>query len=167
MATGLETNVLDTWNKFKELTGYEMDRAIKRGLTKAAQAIKKKTIENAKAGIKTYNNNPNDEYTQADSILDAVRVGKVQDWYDEDSVYVKVHVMGPAHGKSQGYRFRFLEKGTRERIVKRMRGKDLKTPARRGSIKPRWFFRNANNEVDVEQIFVECIEQAVEKINNG
>lgn len=167
MAAGLETNVMKTWTDFKNLTGYEMDRAIKRGLTRAAQAIKKKTIENARAGIKTYNNNPNDEYTQADSILDAVRVGKVQDWYDEDSVYVKVHVMGPAHGKSQGYRFRFLEKGTKDRLVRTRKGKDLATPARRGAIRPRWFFRDANNQVNVEQIFVDSINQAIDKINNG
>lgn len=167
MASGLETNVTEMWEKFRELTGYEMDKAIKKGLKKAATTIKKKTVENARAGIKTYNNDPNNEYTQADSILDAPRVSKIQDWYDEDSVSIKVHVMGPLHGKSQGYRFRFLEKGTKEREVRVQKGKSLKTPRKIGAIRPRWYFRDAKDSVDVERIFIETIDEAIEKINSN
>lgn len=167
MASGLETNVTEMWENFKELTGYEMDKAIKKGLKKAATAIKKRTVENARAGIKTYNNDPDDEYTQADSILDAPRVSKIQDWYDEDSVSIKVHVMGPLHGKSQGYRFRFLEKGTKERKVRTQKGKSLKTPRNIGAIRPRWYFRDAKDSVDVERIFIETIDEAIEKINSN
>lgn len=167
MASGLETNVTEMWENFRELTGYEMDKAIKRGLKKAATAIKKKTVENARAGIKTYNNDPDNEYTQADSILDAPRVSKIQDWYDEDSVSIKVHVMGPISGKSQGYRFRFLEKGTKEREVRVQKGKSLKTPRRLGSISPRWYFRDAKNSVDTERIFIETIDEAIAKINSN
>ncbi len=167
MASGLETNVTEMWENFKELTGYEMDKAIKKGLRKAATAIKNKTVENARAGIKTYNNDPDNEYTQADSILDAPRVSKIQDWYDEDSVSIKVHVMGPLHGKSQGYRFRFLEKGTKEREVRTQKGKSLKTPRKIGAIRPRWYFRDAKDSVDVERIFIETIDGAIEKINSN
>lgn len=167
MASGLETNVTEMWEKFKELTGYEMDKAIKKGLKKAATTIKKKTVENARAGITSYNNDPNDEYTQADSILDAPRVSKIQDWYDEDSVSIKVHVMGPLHGKSQGYRFRFLEKGTKRRFIRTQKGKSLKTPRKIGAIRPRWYFRDAKNSVDVERIFIETIDEAIDKINSN
>jgi len=167
MASGLETNVTEMWEKFRELTGYEMDKAIKKGLKKAATTIKKKTVENARAGIKTYNNDPDNEYTQADSILDAPRVSKIQDWYDEDSVSIKVHVMGPIHGKSQGYRFRFLEKGTKEREVRTQKGKSLKTPRKIGAISPRWYFRDAKDSVDAEIIFIEAIDEAIEKINSN
>ena len=92
MSKELEFDLADTFEKFKKLSTQEMMNAIKRGMRKTAKQIQTGTVENAKQGIKTYNNHPNGKY-ESESILDAVRIGKLQDQYDED-MYLKVHVMG-------------------------------------------------------------------------
>lgn len=160
--TGLEVDVLEMFNKFKELTAKEMDRAVKKAITKAAREIRDKTIQNAESSIKTYNNHPDDPYN-GDSILDAPRVTKIEDRYDEDSVSIKVHVMGSQKSDSQTYRFRFLEKGTKDRKYYTKNGKEKKI----GRIKPRHYFRQANEETNVESIYVKEISEAINKINNG
>lgn len=166
MKADLEVDVLKMFNEFKELTGYEMDAAVRRALRKAANEIKKKTVENARSDIKTYNNHPDDPY-QGDSILDAPRVTKVNDWYDEDELSIEVHVLGSKAEDSQTYRFRFLEKGTKDRYQRQISGKDLKKARYIGRIAPRRYFGRANQETNVEQIYVSEINKAIEKINNG
>lgn len=164
MRAGLECNVEELFKNFVELSSIEMVQAVKTGLRKAAVAIKNKTVENARAGIKTYNNHRWDPY-QGDSILDAPRVSKIEDRYDED-LYTKVHVMGTSKSDSQTYRFRFLEKGTKDRYQKTYKGKPLTKPRYIGSIKPRHFFKNAVQETNVEQIYLEALDRAIENINN-
>lgn len=164
--TDLEVDVLEMFNKFKELTAKEMDMAVKKAITKAAREIREKTVQNAESGIKTYNNHPDGPYN-GDTILDAPRVSRIEDRYDEDSLSIKVHVMGTRKSDSQTYRFRFLEKGTKDRYQLTYRGKELKKPRYLGSIKPRHYFRKANEETNVESIYVKEIDEAINKINNG
>ena len=163
MTKGLENNLLETWGQFKELASTEIVNAVKRAMRKSAKEIQQKTVENARAGIKTYNNHPNGEYEQG-SILDAVRVSKINDRYDED-LYIKVHVMGTGKPNSKTFRFRFLEKGTRDRYATTYKGKQLSKPRYLGRIQPRRYFAQANNSVNVEDIYLKEIEKAIDNIN--
>lgn len=164
--TGLEVDVLEMFNKFKELTGKEMDIAIRKAIRTAAKEIKDKTIQNAESGIKTYDNHPDSPYN-GDTILDAPRVSKIEDRYDEDDLSIKVHVMGSRKSDSQTYRFRFLEKGTKDRYQLTYRGKELNKPRYIGRITPRYYFKKANEETNVESIYVRELDKAINKINNG
>ena len=163
MAKGLETDLMDAWGKFKELSSTEILKAVKRAMRKAAKEIQKQTVSNARAGIKTYNNHPDGEY-ENDSILDAVLISKLQDRYDED-LYIKVHVMGNGKPGSKTFRFRFLEKGTKDRYARTYKGKQLNKQRYLGRIQPRRYFVNAVNNVDIESIYIQEIENAVENIN--
>ena len=162
---GFEVNVSEVFNQFKELTFREMDSAVKRAMRRAAKAIKDQTVSNARAGIKTYNNHPNDPY-HGDSILDAPRITKLQDRYDGE-LEIKVHVLGSTRDDSQTYRFRFLEAGTKPRYAKTFRGKPLQKSRYLGQITGRRYFDNARRSVDVENIYLETFSKAVENINNG
>lgn len=163
---GLENNVLEMWEKFSQMTYSEMDRAIKRALVKGAKAIKEETVSNARAGIKSYNNHPDDGYN-GDSILDAPRMTKLEDEYDSDSVSLKVHVLGTRKSNSQTYRFRFLEKGTKPRFQKEIHGKALTKPRYTGQITGRRYFGNALQSVNLDAIYEEEITKAVNNINSG
>lgn len=157
-------DLVEQFNEFKDVAKYEIIDGVKRAMRKAAREIQKQTIENARAGIKTYNNHPNGEYEQ-DSILDAVRVGKLQDNYDEDEMYIKVHVMGNGRENSKTFRFRFLEKGTKERYATQQKGRQLNKPRYLGKIAPRRYFRDARNSVNVWDIYLQEIEKAIDKVN--
>lgn len=164
MAKGLEVNLLDTWNQFKEISSSEIIGAVKRAMRKSARAIQKQTVANARAGIKTYNNHPGGEYENG-NILDAVRVTKINDYYDSDRISIKVHVMGDGKPGSKTFRFRFLEKGTKARYASTKKGKQLNKPRYLGRIQPRRYFGQAKSMVDVENIYLEEIEKAIKNIN--
>lgn len=164
MSKELEFDLADTFEKFKKLSTQEMMNAIKRGMRKTAKQIQTGTVENAKQGIKTYNNHPNGKY-ESESILDAVRIGKLQDKYDED-MYLKVHVMGTGRPASKTFRFRFLEKGTKERYAKTYKGRELTKPRYLGKIQPRRYFARSVNTVDIEGIYLKEIQKSIEKLNN-
>jgi hypothetical protein len=170
MDNGLECNIKAVWEDFKVLTAKEMDMAVKSALRRGAAQIKKETVSNAKAGIKTHNNphwynGQRIEYN--DDITDAVRVGKIEDNYDSDELSIKVHVMGTRNTNSGTYRFRFLEKGTKNRKAKTYKGRPLKKERNLGSIAPRRWFASANNSVNLDNIYLEAIERAINNINNG
>lgn len=157
-------DLVEQFNEFKDVAKYEIIDGVKRAMRKAAREIQKQTIENARAGIKTYNNHPNGKYEQ-DSILDAVRVGKLQDNYDEDEMFIKVHVMGNGRENSKTFRFRFLEKGTKDRYATQQKGRQLSKPRYLGKIAPRRYFRDARNSVNVWDIYLQEIEKAIDKVN--
>ena len=149
--------------EFKKEVYTEVDKALRRAIRKTATQIKDRTIENAKAGIKTYNNHQStkDNYEEG-NILDAVRVGKMEDRYDEDDLYTKVHVMGDGKPNSKTFRFRFLEKGTRTRSYTDKKGAQHNL----GMITGRRYFKRARQSVDPMPIFQEEIQKAINNINN-
>ena len=163
-------DLVEQFNEFKEVAKDEIINGVKKAMRKAAREIQKQTIENARAGIKTYNNHPNGEYEQ-DSILDAVRVGKLQDNYDEDEMSIKVHVMGNGRENSKTFRFRFLEKGTKERYATTYKGKPLAEARRLGKIPkngpPARYFGRAKQSVNVLDIYLQEVEKAIDKVNEG
>lgn len=159
-------NLLETWLQFKELSSKEILDAVKRGMRKSARAIQKQTLTNARAGIKTYNNHqPTENNYENGNILDAVRVTKINDYYDSDRISIKVHVLGDGKPGSKTFRFRFLEKGTKSRYARTQKGKALNKPRYLGRIQPRRYFKQANAVVDVESIYVKEIEKAIDNIN--
>ena len=175
MTNGFEEDINFVWANFVELTTQEMDRAIKKALKRGATEIKNQTVSNAKNGIKTrnnphYQNGKRIEYN--DDITDAVRIGRIEDNYDSDAhLSIKVHVMGTSNVGSGTYRFRFLEGGAPKnggtREAKTYKGKQLKKRRNLGTIAPRKWFRDANQTVDLDRIYVEVFEDAINKINNG
>lgn len=155
-----EVNVGEMFEQFKQLTFKQMDSVIKGAMRAAANEIKNETISNARAGIKSYNNHPDDPYN-GDSILDAPRVTKLEDRYDGE-LSIKVHVMGSNKSNSQTYRFRFLEAGTKDRSYRTRNGNIHNT----GRISPRRFFDRARRGVNIENIYLERISRAIDKVNN-
>lgn len=151
------------FNEFKKEVYTEVDKALRRAIRKTATQIKDRTIENAKAGIKTYNNHVStkDNYEEG-NILDAVRVGKMEDRYDEDDIYTKVHVMGNGKPNSKTFRFRFLEKGTRTRSYTDKKGAQHNL----GMITGRRYFKSARQSIDPTPIFEEELQKAINNINN-
>lgn len=168
MAKGLEIDLMDQWNPIRQKIVQQLGSAVKGAMRQTANTIKKKTIANAKAGIKMENNHPNGEYEQY-SIVDTPRVSRLVDKYDED-LYIKVHIWGNGKPHSKQFRFRFLEKGTRPRYAKYYRYKGellpLKKPRYLGRIAPRWFFRTANQQTNAMNIFQTRIDKAINDINN-
>ena len=167
---GFEENLSVVWQEFKELTAQEMDKAVKKALKKGAAEIKKQTLQNARSGIKTHNNEhwyEGNRIEYNDDITDAVRVGKIEDSYDSDQLSIKVHVMGVRSKSSGTYRFRFLEGGTRDRKAKTYKGKPLKKERHTGTIAPRRWFAQANQSVNLDNIYLAAIEEAINNINNG
>lgn len=156
--------ILDEWEKFKELTTEEMVNAVKRGMRKAAKTIKEGTLNNARAGIKTYNNHSTGEYENG-NILDAVRVTGIRDEFDEEKLSMKVHVMGYSQPPNKTFRFRFLELGTKDRYATTKKGKELKKPRYLGKIQPRKYFNSVIDSIDVEPIYMEEIQKAIDRIN--
>ncbi len=142
----------------------EVDKALKKSIRTVAKELQEQTISNAKAGIKTYNNHAfTGENYEDENILDAVRITKMQQRYDEDEIYQKVHVMGTGRKNSKTFRFRFLEKGTKERSYTDKNGNEH----RLGHIVGRRFFKNAKQQItDPLPIFEENISKVVQKINN-
>lgn len=171
MSKELEYDLLRSFQKFKDTAKMEIIGAVKRGMRKAAKEIQERTVENARGGIKTFNNHAPGQYKnqwgkyEKESILDAPRIGKIQDRYDEDNIYLKVHVMGTGRSESKTFRFRFLEKGTTDRYAKTLNGKALQKPRYLGSIQPRRYFAKAVNSIDIQPIYLKEIQKTIEKLN--
>ena len=162
---GLEVNILDTFNKFAELTAQEMTRATKKAVNRAAAELKSTTLSELQStGI---SNAPNPKYT--DTLYKGIRMrkaGKVM--YDED-VYSVVHVLGSRDSGSGTFRLRFFENGTQDRYQQSIHGTPLKKPRYVGKIKPEKFFARANSSIEgqLSTIYMEEIDKAIEKINNN
>lgn len=159
--SGLETNVLDVFEKFKDLTSAGMNRAIKSALNKAAAQLQRDTKVNLAASIK---HDTGQGYN--DKLSDAVRRRAARGSYDEELTSI-VHIMGSRATGSGTFRAIFLENGTKERYAKTYKGNKLKKPRYLGAIRPRRFFRTANQSLEsqIEHIYVEELSNAIEKIN--
>lgn len=152
--------IFDNWSKDVRT---EVDKALARAIRRTAVQIKENTKANAIAGIKSYNNHVSteDNYEEG-NILDAIRMTGMIDRYDEDERYIKVHVMGVRSKRNKTFRFRFLEKGTKERSYTTKAG----NVHRLGSIKPARYFGRAKASVDPLPIFEEEMNKAINKINS-
>lgn len=152
--TTITTNADEVYNKFLELTTKEMKKALKTGVTKAANQLRtatKKTLKQAfpKSNIKGRYN---------DRLIDAVRRSKVEE-NKQHEISTKVHIMGNRDTGSGTFRLRFFEKGTTLRKTRK--------GYNRGSIKALYFFRDANSQFQQEydKILTDEIARAIDKIN--
>lgn len=165
MKGGLETDIEKVWEEFSELTSSEMSKAVKRALNKAAATLQQTTKTNLSSLVKS-DTGGHGKYN--DRLRDGVRRSGAKGFYDEELTAV-VHIMGTQATGSGTYRLRFLEKGTNERYAKTYKGQPLKKPRYLGQIKPRWFFRDANQTIEpqLEKIYMEEIDKTIQKINNA
>lgn len=160
---GLETNIVEVFEKFKELTAREMTKAVKRAINKAASTLKANTLSELYAtGI---NISSNSNYS--DKLDDGVRMRKASGNYDED-INAMVHIMGSRSSGSGTFRLRFFEAGTKDRYQTKINGTPLKKPRFIGRIKPYWFFKSANStlESQLDMIYMDEIDKTIQKINN-
>lgn len=163
MNSGFVTDIEKVWEEFTNLTSTQMSRAIKRALNKAAAQLQSQTKSNLSSLIKS-DTGHNGKFS--DKLVDAVRRVGANGAYDQELSAV-VHIMGSQASTSGTYRARFLERGTNERYAKTYKGQPLRKPRYLGQIRPRWFFRSANQQIEpqLERIYMEEIDKAIQKIN--
>lgn len=173
--TGLECNIEETFTKFADLTADEMTKAAKRALRAGAKELQKQTRANAQSGMSTNSNQgwyDGKIVVYTDKVEDAVMISKMDGDF-ETELNQKVHVMGTRKSGSQTYKFRFLEKGTKERYAKHYRYKGesipLKKPKYLGRISGRWFFKTAQQQVfpNLPSIYMKEIEKTIDKLNKA
>ena len=172
--SSLECNVEEVFSQFMDLTAKEMNTTVRRALRAGGKELQKQTRKNAKAGIISRNNThwyDGKIITYDDKIEDAVRISKIDGDFGSE-LSQKVHVMGTRNKYSGTYRFRFLEKGTKQRYAKYYRDKNgkrmaLKKPRYLGRIQGRWFFKNAQSQVfpNLEKIYMNEIDKTIQKLN--
>lgn len=172
--SSLECNVEEVFSQFMDLTAKEMNTTVRRALRAGGKELQKQTRKNAKAGINSRNNThwyDGKIITYDDKIEDAVRLSKIDGDFGSE-LSQKVHVMGSRAKYSGTYRFRFLEKGTKQRYAKYYRDKGgkrmaLKKPRYLGRIQGRWFFKNAQSQVfpNLEKIYMNEIDKTIQKLN--
>ena len=173
--SSLECNVEEVFSQFMDLTAKELNTTVRRALRAGGKELQKQTRKNAKAGIKTRNNphyNKSGQLiTYDDKIEDAVRLSKIDGDFGSE-LNQKVHVYGSRAEHSGTYRFRFLEKGTKQRYAKYYRDKNGKRMALKkqrylGRIQGRWFFKNAQSQVfpNLEKIYMNEIDKTIQKLN--
>lgn len=161
---GFETNIIEVFDKFRDLTAREMTKAVKRAINKAASTLKANTLSELHAtGI---NIGTNQKYS--DTLDEGVRMRKAGGNYDEE-IYSVVHIMGSRASGSGTFRLRFFEGGTKDRYQTKINGVELKKPRYIGNIKPYRFFQSANSTIEsqLDAIYMEEIDKAVQKINNS
>lgn len=159
---GMETNIVDVFEKFKDLTTREMTKAIKRAVNTAASRLRATTLsELHSTGI---NIGHNQKYS--DALDNGVRMRKAAGNYDED-IYSIVHILGSRASGSGTFRLRFFEGGTKDRYQTRVNGVQLRKPRHIGAIKPYRFFQSANQTIEsqLESIYMTEIDKAIQKLN--
>lgn len=175
MNSGLECNIEQTFNAFMDLTQKEMNSTVRRALRAGAKKLQEQTRSNIKSGLKTRNNShwyDGKPKVYSDSIEDAVRISKIEGDF-ETELSIPVHIYGTRASDSGTFRARFLEKGTKERYAKKARNRNheliqLRKPKYLGSIKGRWFFRDAQNQVipNLPTVYLQEINKTINKLNN-
>lgn len=149
-----ECNIEDTFNAFMDLTSSEMNKAVKRALRAGAKELVKQTKAKATSSMITRNNTQwydGKIVVFNDKIEDAVMISKMDGDFDNE-LSQKVHIMGTRKSGSGTYRLRFLEKGTKKG---------------RGPKRPKWFFKDAQNQVfpNLPNIYAAEIQKTIDKLN--
>lgn len=159
-----ETNAVEVYEEFRKFTVDEMNRTLRKGVSKALKKIQKEAQNNLRQnyrGVDIVNPLYND------TLVSGIRVSRIRtDVRGVIEGVVRAHTNGK-HG-SGSYRLHFLEQGTKDRYVTSIHGKPLRKKAYRGRITPKKFFRPAVDSTLAvwENIINESVEQAVQKINS-
>ena len=153
---GFECDIEKVFEQFCELTSREMTKTVKSALKVGGKELVKQTKSNLTRELK--HRSINSKYK--DKMEDAVRLGKLEEEKGEE-LSQKVHIMGDRSKGSGTFRARFFEKGTKER-------RNRRTQSSYGRITPRWYFKNAQNQVfpKLQTIYMAEITKTVNKINN-
>lgn len=154
--TTIKTNADEVYKAFLELNTKEMKKALKTGITKAANQLRTATKKTLRAALPK--SNVKGRYN--DKLVDAVRRSKVEE-DKQHEISAKVHIMGTRSTGSGTFRTRFFEKGTAPR--KTSKGYN------RGTIRALNFFQSANSsfQSDYSKILNDEIGKAIKKINDS
>lgn len=152
--TTITTNADKVYEQFLELTTKEMKKALKQGVTKAANQLRTATKKSLKQALPK--SNVKGRYN--DKLVDAVMRSKVTE-DKQHEISTKVHIMGNRNAGSGTFRLRFFEKGTGLRKTRK--------GYNRGMIKGLFFFQSANTafQSDYNNILNDEIAKAIDKIN--
>lgn len=150
-------NVAQAYRYNTELTTKEVEKTLKRGMSK----VMRKLVKDAKANLRASFNNVNKRNPKFnDTLIQGVRASRVFVDKQDGSVYSFAKIKKKRDKGSGAYRLLFLEQGTGIR-------KTRKTHANRGSIQGKWFFKRAveSNQGAFESNMISAINEAIDKIN--
>lgn len=156
-STTIETNAVEVYDKFLDLTTKEMRKALRSAVTTAASKLRgetRKVFRSVLPAAKSHSTKYND------TLLDAVKRSKVEET-KQGEISAKVHIMGSRNTGSGTFRARFFEKGTRPRTTRK--------GYNRGTIRPLAFFAaaNATFQGEYDKILNSEISKAIERINKA
>ncbi len=137
---------------FNEFSGKERKQTLKNALRKAANILRKETINTLKSTVKNvYSKNKWNGKTLSSGIKIVI---------NKNCEEAKVHILSD-------FRLKFFELGTKIRSTKKRKKKPLKIEANRGQIIASHFFKNAKqkSENEVFNSIDEVLSDAVNKIN--
>lgn len=156
------------WYKYSRYVLKKIDKASSKALSKAAQELKKATVENLKQRL-PYASDSRRKPTWKrpkynDKIYDGVRVSVREHKTISGCVWRGVHVMGTGKPGSGTYRLRFFETGI-FRVAKRTTSRK---GLNRGTIRALHFFSDAVKErlPKAPSVIAKALEQEIEKINS-
>lgn len=155
--TTITTNADDVYKAFLELNTKEMKKALKTGITKAANSLRQATRKSLKTAL-PQSNVKSPKYN--DKMTDAVMRSKIVE-NRQHEISAKVHIMGTRNTGSGTFRARFFELGTKLRKTRK--------GYNRGQLKGLYFFRSANAafQQEYEKTLNNEIEKAIDKINKA
>ena len=155
--TTITTNADEVYKAFLELNTKEMKKALKTGITKAANSLRQATRKSLKTAL-PQSNVKSPKYN--DKMTDAVRRSKIEE-SKQHEISAKVHIMGTRNTGSGTYRTRFFEKGTGLRRTRK--------GYNRGQLKGLYFFQSANAafQQEYEKTLNNEIAKAIKKINDS
>lgn len=169
MSNTVNTNADVVYEKFLKLNTKEMTRALKNGLRRSLNKIRKEAVNNLKSD---FNNTTKKNPKFNDTLASGVRVSRV--WENKktnNTIHGVVRIDSNQKTGSGSYRLKFLEKGNfkKPRIRKKWRGKLLRKEVNTGDIQGKFFFKRAvdNNETSFYSNMKEEINKVIDKINNA
>lgn len=156
------------FEKFIKLSSKEMTKALKQGLRKSLNKIKK----DAQTNLRSDYNNVNKKSKFNDTLVSGIRTSRIWENKMTDGAIVgNVRIDSNRKTGSGSYRLKFLEKGNfkSQRIRKKWRGKLLRKEVNTGDIKGSYFFKRAvdANSSSFNSNMRQEINKAIDKINNG
>ena len=155
--TTITTNADEVYKAFLELNTKEMKKALKTGITKAANSLRQATRKSLKTAL-PQSNVKSPKYN--DKMTDAVMRSKIEE-SKQHEISAKVHIMGTRNTGSGTFRARFFEKGTGLRRTRK--------GYNRGQLKGLYFFQSANAafQQEYEKTLNNEIAKAIKKINDS
>ena len=159
----METDADEVFIKFKDLSIKEMKKALTQAIRESAMGLRKEVRANLRKSVKGANKK-SEKYE--DTLLQGVRMTKTKERNGEINAYVTI--TSNQKKKSQSYKLKFVEIGTKKRYTTYWKGNKLKKERYTGEITASHFYERAveNYQSKADKIMMDAIKKAVDKINN-